>query len=100
MKYISSRVQMTNENTMLVYFKIGNKRGIIRMKILVSEDCHFCLRCPYNPECKLTCYRLEMMSELQEKVREEFRIGFSLLNITPLRIERLRAKKYTEILTS
>jgi hypothetical protein len=33
-----------------------------------------------------------MKSELQEKVKEEFGIGSSLLHITPLFIERLRAK--------
>ena len=98
MKYISSRVWITNEKIMLVYLKAGNKRGIIRMKILVSEDHHSCLRCPYNPECKLTCFDLEMMSGLQEKVKEEFGIGSSLLHITPLKIERLRAK-YTENFT-
>jgi hypothetical protein len=92
MKYISSRVWITAERIMLVYLKAGNKRGIIRMKILVSEDHHSCLRCPYNPECKLTCYDLERMSGLQEKVKEEFGIGSSLLHITPLFIERLRAK--------
>jgi uncharacterized protein YjaZ len=83
---------------MLVYLKTRNKRGIIRMKVLVSEDYHFCIRCPYNPECRLTCYHLEMMSGLQEKVKEEFGIGSSLLHITPLKIERLRAK-YTENFT-
>ena len=72
MKYLSSRVWITNERIMLVYLKIGNKRGIIRMKVLVSEDHHSCLRCPYNPECKLTCYELERMLGLQEKVKEEF----------------------------
>ena len=82
---------------MLIYLnKIGNKRGIIRMKVLVSEDHHSCLRCPYNPNCKLTCYDLEWMSELQEKVKEEFGIGSSLLHITPLFIERLRADHKTE----
>ena len=91
MKYLSSRVWITAKKIMLVYLKIGNKRKITRMKILVNEDHHFCLRCPYNPECKLTCYHLEMMSGLQEKVKEEFRIGSSLLHITPLKIERLRA---------
>ena len=62
------------------------------MKILVDSDHHSCLRCPYNPECRLTCYRLEMMSGLQEKVKEEFGIGSCFLHITPLGIERLRAK--------
>ena len=92
MKYISSRVWITAERIMLIYLKTGNKRGIIRMKVLVSEDHHSCLRCPYNPECKLMCYHLEIMSGLQEKVKEEFGIGSSLLHITPLFIERLRAK--------
>ena len=92
MKYLSSRVWITNEKIMLVYLKTGNKRGIIRMKVLVSEDHHSCLRCPYNPDCKRTCYDLERMSGLQEKVKEEFGIGSSLLHITPLKIERLRAK--------
>ena len=92
MKYISPRVWITNERTMLVYLKTGNKRGIIRMKILVSEDHHSCLRCPYNPECSLICNDLENMKRLQEKVKEEFRIGSSLLHITPLFVERLRAK--------
>lgn len=94
MKYLSSRVWITNEKTMLIYLKIGNKRGIIRMKVLVSEDHHSCLKCPYNPECRLTCYCLEMMSGLQEKVKEEFGIGSSLLHVTPLKIERLRARNY------
>ena len=92
MKYISSKVWITNEKIMLVYLKTGNKRGITRMKILVSEDHHSCLRCPYNPDCKLTCYDLERMPELQKKVKEDFRIGSSLLHITPLFIERLREK--------
>lgn len=92
MKYLSSIVWITDEKIMLIYLKTGNKRGIIMMKVLVSRDHHYCLRCPYNPECGLTCYCLEMMSELQEKVKEEFGIGLSLLHITPLRIERLRAK--------
>ena len=96
MKYLGSRVWITNEKIMLIYLKVGNKRGIIRMKVLVSEDHHSCLRCPYNPECKLTCYRLEMMSGLQEKMKKEFGIGSVLLHITPLKIERLRAK-YKEI---
>jgi hypothetical protein len=68
------------------------------MKILVSEDHHSCLRCPYNPECKLTCFDLEKMSGLQEKVKKEFGIGSSLLHITPLRIERLRAKSTQKFL--
>ena len=93
MKYLNSRVWITSEKIMLVYLKVGNKRGIIRMKVLVSEDHHFCPRCPYNQECKLTCYYLERMSGLQEKMKEDFGIiGSSLLHITPLRIERLRAK--------
>ena len=92
MKYISSRVWIANERIMLVYLKTGNKRGIIRMKVLVDSDHHSCLRCPYNPDCKLTCYDLERMPELQKKVKEDFRIGSSLLHITPLFIERLRAK--------
>jgi hypothetical protein len=92
MKYISSRVWITAERIMLVYLKIGNKRTIVRMKILVDSDHHSCLRCPYNPECKLMCYHLEMMSGLQEKVKKTFGIGSSLLHITPLFIERLRAK--------
>ena len=92
MKYISSRVLITNKKIMLVYFKTGNKRGIIRMKVLVSEDHHSCLSCPYNLGCNLTCYDLEIKSGLQEKVKEEFGIGSSLLHITPLKIERLRQK--------
>ena len=92
LQYISSRVWITTEKAMLVYLKTGNKRVVIRMKIQVSEDHHSCLRCPYNPDCKLTCYDLERMPELQKKVKEEFRIGSSLLHITPLKIERLRAK--------
>ena len=79
---------------MLIYFKTGNKRGIIRMKVLVSEDHHSCLRCPYNPECSMVCDDLENMKRLQEKVKEEFGIGPSLLHITPLRIERLRTRNY------
>lgn len=75
---------------MLVYLKIGNKRRITRMKVLVSKDHHYCLRCPYNQECRLTCNYLEIMSGLQEKVKEEFGIGSSLFHITPLKIEILR----------
>lgn len=92
MKYLSSRVWIKTEKVMLIYLKVGNKRGIIRMKVLVSEDHHSCLRCPYNSECKLTCYHLEMMLGLQEKAKEEFGIGYLLLHITPLKIEKLRAK--------
>lgn len=83
------------EYIMLVYLKTGNKRGITRMKVLVSEDPHSCLRCPYNTECKLMCYRLERILELQEKVKEEFGIESLSLRITPLRIERLRARNYS-----
>ena len=92
MKYISSSVWITNERIMLVYLKTGNKRGITRMKILVDTNHRSCFRCPYNLKCGRICYCLETMSELQEKVKEEFGIGFSLLHITPLKIERLRAK--------
>ena len=92
MKYVNSIVWITNEKIMSVYLKARNKRGITRMKILVSEDHHSCLRCPYNPDCKLTCYDLERMSGLQEKVEKEFGIRSSLLHITPLFIEKLRAK--------
>ena len=67
------------------------------MKVLVSKDHHSCLKCPYNPECKMTCYGLEKIRRLQEKVKEEFGIGSSLLHITPLRIERLRAKVYRKL---
>ncbi len=91
-RYLSSRVWITAEKTMLVYLKTGNRRGIIRMKVLVNEDYHSCIRCPYNPECKLTCLYLEMMSGLQEKVKEEFGISSCLLHITPLFVEKLRAK--------
>lgn len=98
MKYISSRVWITNEHIMLIYLKTGNKRRIIRMKILVSEDHHSCIRCPYNPGCKLMCYDLERISGLQEKVKKYFGIGSSLLHITPLFVERLRVKS-TETFT-
>ena len=92
MKYISSRVWITNERIMLIYLKTGNKRGIIRMKILVSEDHHSCLRCPYSPDCEMVCNDLERMDKLGEEVKREFGIGSCLLHITPLKIERLRAK--------
>lgn len=92
MKYLSSMVWITAEKTMLVYLKIGNKRGITRMKVLVSEDHHSCLRCPYNPECGLVCSDLEGMDKLRDKVKEEFGISSCLLHITPLFVERLRAK--------
>ena len=92
MKYLSSRVWITNEKIMLIYLKVGNKRGIIRMKVQVSEDHHSCLRCPYNPECEMVCSDLEGMPELQKKMKEEFGIGSSLLHITPLFVEKLRAK--------
>lgn len=62
------------------------------MKILVDSDHHSCFRCPYNPDCRLECNELENMEKLQEKVKEEFRIGSCFLHITPLEIERLRVK--------
>jgi hypothetical protein len=77
---------------MLVYLKTGNKRTITRMKILVDSDHHSCLRCPYNPDCSIVCDKLENMERLQEKVKEEFGIGSCFLHITPLGIERMRAK--------
>ena len=85
-------VWITAERTMLVYLKTGNKRGIIRMKVQVSEDYHHCLRCPYNSKCEMVCNDLEEINKLRDKVKEEFGIGSSLLHITPLFIERLRAK--------
>jgi hypothetical protein len=77
---------------MLVYFRTGNKRGIIRMKVQVSEDHNSCLRCPYNQECEMVCSDLEGIDKLREEVKKEFGIGSCLLHITPLKIERLRAK--------
>lgn len=77
---------------MLVYLKTGNKRGVIRMKVQVSEDHHSCLRCPYSPECEMVCSDLEEMDKLKEEVKREFGIDPCLLHITPLKTERLRAK--------
>ena len=89
MKYISSRVWITNnEHIMLVYLKTGNKRTIIRMKIWVDSNYHACIRCPYNLECNIVCDKLENMERLQEKVKKEFGISLCFLHITPLRIER------------
>ena len=92
MKYLSSRVWITAEKTMLVYLKTGNKRGITRMKVQVSEDYHSCLRCPYSSECEMICNDLEEMDKLREEVKREFGIGSCLLHITPLFVEKLRAK--------
>lgn len=92
MKYLGSRVWIKAEKIMLVYLKTGNKRGRVRMKVQISEDHHFCLRCPYNSKCKMVCCDLESMTELAEKAEEVFGIGSVLLHITPLETERLRAK--------
>jgi hypothetical protein len=92
MKYLSSRVWITAEKIMLVYLKTGNKRGITRMKVQVSEDHHSCIRCPYNQECEMVCNDLERMDKLVEEVKREFGIGSCLLHITPLFIEKLKAK--------
>ena len=92
LKYLSSRVWIKAERSMLVYLKTGHKRGRVRMKVQVRKDHHTCLRCPYNSKCETVCKDLENMAELAEKVKEEFGINSFLLQITPLEIERLRAK--------
>lgn len=91
-RYLGSRVWPLKDRVMLVYFRTGNKRGITKMKVLVSEDRHYCLRCPYNTECEVVCSDLEEIGKLREEVKKEFGIGSCFLHITPLKIGRLRAK--------
>lgn len=94
MKYLNSRVWRLRDHVMLIYLRVGNKRGIYRMTALVSEEYHYCLRCSYNSACNaccnIVCYNLENMSKLKEKIKEEF--GIIEPRITPLKIERLRRR--------
>jgi hypothetical protein len=79
---------------MLVYIRTGNKRTRSRIKIWVGDlgDYHGCLRCPYNfRTCNMMCQKLEGIPELKEKIKEEFGIIIKP-KLTPLFIERLRAK--------
>ncbi len=62
------------------------------MKVQVSEDYHSCIRCPYNQECEMVCNDLERIDKLGEEVKKEFGIGPCFLHITPLSVEKLRAK--------
>ena len=94
MKYLKSEVWIWAERIMLVYVRVGNKRTRSRIKIWVGGggDHHFCLRCPYNARtCNMMCQKLEVIPELKEKIKEEFGI-ITEPKITPLLVERLRAK--------